>query len=1329
MMSLDFPSRIDLETARQIIDFSGGRDDLTDLAQVQLEGAVALYNKINDPDCQLGYLADEVGMGKTYIALGVIALMRYFNPSLRVLFVCPGRNVQDKWQREYLSFISLNVRTSQFRIRTPDGRPAAPLINCNDLKSLLAATTTGYYADIFVRKDSFSLAMVDPDTNDENLKANPFLNSRYVKDLRPYVPALNAKDYLSKYREEGENALHLLKGEAKDFNARVLNRAMPDFDLIVIDEAHNFKHPFNNSYRNRVLSQVLGTYLDDDENPLPGLRRHINKALLLSATPYDRNIEQLRNQLRMVGRHGLMAGVAQEDKQQIITTLRSFMVRRLNTIKLNNEPHSRNQYRVEARSGEGAEIGLQNDEQRLVTALVQKKVGEVLGRHGDSPSFQVGLLSSFESYADRISEPVQFDGDPDDRDASDAEDRHLIGHLVDSWQNHQLGTSLPHPKMDSVSQSLAHKMLHENRKQLIFVRRVKSVKEFKQKLDEAYDRWLISYLQQQVAGKPEAQQTIDTIVSAYRSVRRKADLQVDDLVEAPDDDSDKRMPPKEDNLFNWFFRGDTPGALETLSLKPDLLAKGVVAGNQQVGVALEINWARHLQSALSSLFPSGLQPADLTAIQQHAHYRKKETTDAWTSEAYAEKFHCAQLAFLEYLVQNKAQDQLKPLRELLKRSTGLTYQTAAVPLPLADLNYQLATTTLFNEWQTQGLLGGLFRSLENFLNTINDTTSTNDRAIRRVEAHRQLIVTLVRNGHNLIDLFLARVLIGDDNLDESRRLKWLQQYTALLKAQGDNQQQGNSSGFSSWTELNGLSRELDAIIKANVPGVLQEKHPDEFRKYIAWQLTPLAPIIGASGETGSGAQRSNQARKFRMPGYPLALVSTDVFQEGEDLHLFCDSVTHYGLSASPVSIEQKIGRVDRVGALAHRNLAAFREETPLREHMIQVGFPHVKESIEYLQVRQTCHNINEFIRSLDKDIADDTRHEDRVFMTEAVTDATPIPEQILTRLMPHYQPDALPDNELKDLHNRIQTESKAAEARVQSVKAILEKELQVNWEANGFKGTGSIKIDGERKELDVELTAARGSGYLLVSLTDPIPLTVNLGCIKDVFKVLKEYGWNDWCRPCLHDSDKKRETHLVRNVEMMVSDADVTSAHDIRSLAKRFKDKHNPNTDYQTPSSERILQMAETLGRQKVIERPNGTTVQLTMERTATSLSIYCQFNEWLHGPGQRVDLFEANGRCVFMSRVVAHQVIDEFGTGRLTELTFLRNRQIDVVENVIDDDHNMHVRAVHPIDSMDQEEFNFCLYATAVRANEMMVLMDGRHNTIGEQGTSPVDIKSKTQV
>jgi len=124
--------------------------------------------------------------------------------------------------------------------------------------------------------------------------------------------------------------------------------------------------------------------------------------------------------------------------------------------------------------------------------------------------------------------------------------------------------------------------------------------------------------------------------------------------------------------------------------------------------------------------------------------------------------------------------------------------------------------------------------------------------------------------------------------------------------------QKGTKHFSTYHELVQLAAHLELIIKNNIPHIL-ELNRDEYPTYLRQSLNPVSPVIGASGETSG---RSSQARKFRMPGYPLALVSTDVFQEGEDLHTFCDSVVHYGLSGTPVSFEQKTGRVDRVSSMA-----------------------------------------------------------------------------------------------------------------------------------------------------------------------------------------------------------------------------------------------------------------------------------------------------------------------------------------------------------------------------------------------------------------------------
>ena len=40
---------------------------------------------------RVAHLADEVGMGKTDVALGALALFRHYAPSFRVLFIAPPR--------------------------------------------------------------------------------------------------------------------------------------------------------------------------------------------------------------------------------------------------------------------------------------------------------------------------------------------------------------------------------------------------------------------------------------------------------------------------------------------------------------------------------------------------------------------------------------------------------------------------------------------------------------------------------------------------------------------------------------------------------------------------------------------------------------------------------------------------------------------------------------------------------------------------------------------------------------------------------------------------------------------------------------------------------------------------------------------------------------------------------------------------------------------------------------------------------------------------------------------------------------------------------------
>lgn len=57
---------------------------------------------------------------------------------------------------------------------------------------------------------------------------------------------------------------------------------------------------------------------------------------------------------------------------------------------------------------------------------------------------------------------------------------------------------------------------------------------------------------------------------------------------------------------------------------------------------------------------------------------------------------------------------------------------------------------------------------------------------------------------------------------------------------------------------------------------------------------------------------------FNTPFYPEILVASSVLAEGVDLHLNCRHLIHYDLSWNPSDLEQRTGRVDRIGAKAEK---------------------------------------------------------------------------------------------------------------------------------------------------------------------------------------------------------------------------------------------------------------------------------------------------------------------------------------------------------------------------------------------------------------------------
>jgi superfamily II DNA or RNA helicase len=70
---------------------------------------------------------------------------------------------------------------------------------------------------------------------------------------------------------------------------------------------------------------------------------------------------------------------------------------------------------------------------------------------------------------------------------------------------------------------------------------------------------------------------------------------------------------------------------------------------------------------------------------------------------------------------------------------------------------------------------------------------------------------------------------------------------------------------------------------------------------------------------------------FNTPFYPEILISSSVMAEGVDLHLNCRHVIHHDLDWNPSSLEQRTGRIDRLGAKAERSGHSIRVYLPYLE--------------------------------------------------------------------------------------------------------------------------------------------------------------------------------------------------------------------------------------------------------------------------------------------------------------------------------------------------------------------------------------------------------------
>jgi len=153
-----------------------------------------------------------------------------------------------------------------------------------------------------------------------------------------------------------------------------------------------------------------------------------------------------------------------------------------------------------------------------------------------------------------------------------------------------------------------------------------------------------------------------------------------------------------------------------------------------------------------------------------------------------------------------------------------------------------------------------------------------------------------------------------------------------------------------------IARNFELILDVNAPDARTKSLSETGSKDFKTILGKQQPVGGMSGQVNK-----TLVKQFRMPGYPLVLITTDLLKEGEDLHTFCSAVQHYGISWTSSSMEQRIGRIDRVRSQTERRLGDLPCK-PTGEQLLQVFYPYLEDSVEILQVQRVLERMNVFLR-------------------------------------------------------------------------------------------------------------------------------------------------------------------------------------------------------------------------------------------------------------------------------------------------------------------------------------------------------------------------------
>ncbi|WP_253816255.1 helicase-related protein [Myxococcus xanthus] len=859
-------------------------------------------------------LADEVGMGKTYEALGVLAARLHLMPDARALILTPGPDLNTKWSKElrafcdtsrpmYRGFAGQSKAASTLAELVAAARETritiAPVNIFAGSRSLAdQAWLLSLWADaqglagnqvaaIFRRYREGAVARVD-------VEQQAFLDTFEWSVIRPHV-----REALRRHKQRaGEGSLDALwKSEEydgfanqrwvddalMDLRFRLVGQLIPDFDLLIVDEAHKLKNV--DSVRATGVRTVFEGRFD--------------KALFLTATPFQLSVDELKQVLSLFALARSAPADLMEQAQRLLddvadykqaynelervwsqadeavvsdfgalfsrdpqlveepadASLRAVVLcaRRLLSLKAERiEPGFRrwmirslredkrvyrrsHRSRLRAQGGAGVPFMLY---ERFIAELFREK------SRTHKAAVQINMVSSYGAAREGALLSSERQALPD----GDAEVyRGLLRSVVGELRVEQGG----HPKVDHVVRD-ALEAVARDEKTLIFCARIETLRELKRRIEAEWENLLLE---------------------RWRKVFPAAshgDIFEHEL-------GGKRVDGHHSRLRDRFGRAQDALYLALRERYTGTLLESVVVEGA------------HLERVI--------ERANGLLRQQRVSKTQAERMD-WSLVK-----RCVEQAVALFVRDGVLAGDVDP--EVLRRLTDARFVALGFDLVADDVE-DSAEGDRTPSWSIDAGAAALVLRREHLWSYLKAPL---------LEVPPELRIRTVER--------LASYLVA-------RNVPFLPELLAFAKEQGVDVEAVESRALLSvvdrfWTTPRG--RPWFELLKRFL--TYAGKLDEERRREVLDDAVHAGALVR---HTVDGESRERLREAFNTPLYPMVLVANEVMQEGLDLHHHCRRVVHHDLAWNPAQLEQRVGRVDRLGSLVQR-LRARQPDTTLDVHL------------------------------------------------------------------------------------------------------------------------------------------------------------------------------------------------------------------------------------------------------------------------------------------------------------------------------------------------------------------------------------------------------------